>query len=127
MADLERLRAALDEAEQRARSLLAVAQHTSLTLQEPRLLGREIPGWHSWADVEAMCRRELQLVERDRKLLIAHAEAQASLNEKIKDFDSRRPGELIAATARAKAVAEEVERAAEFWLGPVGSEVSDAR
>lgn len=67
-----RLQKALDEAEQRGRALLVSAQRTSLMLKEPRLLGREIPGWHAWPDVEAMCGRELGLIERDRKLLAWH-------------------------------------------------------
>lgn len=63
------LRLQLDEQAGRARSLLAGAQHTSLALREPRLLGREIPGWGYWPDVERVCRELLAEVDVKRRVL----------------------------------------------------------
>jgi hypothetical protein len=68
------LTARLSDAETRARDLLRTAQGVRLALQEPRLLGREIPGWHSWADVEAMCEGALSEVATWRAI-IAQAKA----------------------------------------------------
>lgn len=57
------------EAETATRELLRTAQDTRLALQEPRLLGREIPGWHSWPDVEAMCNSRLADIAVKRAIL----------------------------------------------------------
>jgi hypothetical protein len=59
----------------------------------------------------------LRLVERDRALLATNVSAQASLDEKVRAFDSRKSGELIAATARCKAITEQLTAAAAFWVG----------
>jgi hypothetical protein len=63
------LRAQLDRVEQETRKLLVAAQQTSLRLQEPRLLGREIPGWHDWPDVERLCAERLAEVDAKRRIL----------------------------------------------------------
>jgi hypothetical protein len=60
------------EAEAAARELLRTAQDVRLALQEPRLLGRVIPGWHSWADVEAMCDSRLADIALKRAILAEH-------------------------------------------------------
>lgn len=62
----------LDEAEAEARDLLRTAQDVRLALRDPRLLGRVIPGWYSWPDVEAMCERALRDVESGRRALARH-------------------------------------------------------
>src|SRR5690348_10511110 len=82
-----RLSEALDEAEKRARDLLVHAQRNSLAVKEPKLLGRTIPGWHDWPDVEAMCARELRAVERDRQLLAECFEVIDSTEERRGSFD----------------------------------------
>jgi hypothetical protein len=105
-----RLAEALDQAEQRARDLLVHAQRTSLAVKEPRLLGREIPGWHDWPDVEAMCARELRMIERDRALIGRHREAELSAEAP----DASRRGWL---EGQLNALTDEVERAAACWLG----------
>ena len=64
--------ARLDDEETRARDLLRAAQAASLAVKEPRLLGREIPGWHSWPDVEAMCESALREIEAKRAILAKH-------------------------------------------------------
>jgi hypothetical protein len=64
--------ARLDNAETKARDLLRTAQDVGLALQEPHLLGREIPGWHSWPDVETMCEGALRDVESARRILARH-------------------------------------------------------
>jgi Family of unknown function (DUF6221) len=63
----------LDERERDARHLLRVAQDASLALEEPRLLGKHIPGWHSWPDVEVMCGQVLAGIEADRAVVRLHA------------------------------------------------------
>lgn len=70
--------ARLDDAEAKARDLLRTAQDVRLALQEPRLLGREIPGWHSWPDVEAMCNSRLADIALKRAILAEHARVERS-------------------------------------------------
>lgn len=55
--------------EAEGRALLGVAQHTSLELQEPKLLGRYMPGWHSWPDVERLCERVLAECAAQRRII----------------------------------------------------------
>lgn len=66
------LRAQLDEDEARARNLLVYAQQTVLTLQDPHHLGKFIPGWHDWPDVERMCTERLAEVEAKRQIIGLH-------------------------------------------------------
>lgn len=63
------LREQLDEDEARTRKLLANAQQTALTLQDPRHLGKFIPGWHDWPDVEQMCTDRLREIEAKRRMI----------------------------------------------------------
>lgn len=60
------------DAEARARRLLRIAQDTSLELQDPKLLGRHIPGWHSWRDVETICEERLADIAAKRATLAEH-------------------------------------------------------
>jgi hypothetical protein len=64
----------------------------------------------------------LRLVERDRALLDDLAEAEAGVQANVRAFDQYQAGQLIAATARCKAVRAQADRAAALWLGtPEGS------
>ncbi|MFI1197717.1 DUF6221 family protein [Micromonospora sp. NPDC020750] len=63
------LRAQLDDEEATARELLYRAQQTSLTLKDPKLLGRYIPDWHDWPDVETMCRQRIAELAASGRLL----------------------------------------------------------
>ena len=63
------LRAQLDTTEASTRKLLYWAQQTILTLQDPKLLGKHIPGWHDWPDVERMCQERLADVDAKRRIL----------------------------------------------------------
>jgi hypothetical protein len=63
------LRARADEDEKAARDLLRIAQDVQLKLEEPRLLGREIPGWYSWPAVEAMAWRAIRDAVNLREVL----------------------------------------------------------
>lgn len=63
----------LDEDEARTRKMLAYAQQTVLTLQDPRHLGKFIPGWHDWPDVERMCTERLAEIDAKRRILDLHA------------------------------------------------------
>lgn len=56
-----------------ARRLLRIAQDTSLELKEPTLLGRRIPGWHSWPDVERLCQQALAECAAKRRTVAHHA------------------------------------------------------
>ncbi|MER7331692.1 MULTISPECIES: DUF6221 family protein [unclassified Micromonospora] len=58
-------------AEASTRTLLYWAQQTVLTLKEPRLLGKEIPGWHDWPNVEKMCQQRLAELDAKRRILAA--------------------------------------------------------
>jgi hypothetical protein len=75
MTIVEFLTARLDDRERGARELLAVAQDTIAALKDPRFLGCEIPGWHSWRDVEATCHGVLREVEAMRAIVAMHAPA----------------------------------------------------
>ncbi|MFY1595466.1 DUF6221 family protein [Micromonospora sp. WMMD737] len=59
----------IDAAEKQTRTLLYWAQQTSLTLQDPKLLGKYIPGWHAWPDVEQLCRQHLADLNAKRRLV----------------------------------------------------------
>jgi Family of unknown function (DUF6221) len=67
------LRAQLDEDEARTRKLLVYAQQTVLTLQDPSHLGKFIPGWHDWLDVETMCTVRLAEVAAKRAIIDLHS------------------------------------------------------
>jgi hypothetical protein len=62
-----------DEAEAAARDLLRTARDARQAVREPRMLGREIPGWHSWPDVEAMCSGRLADIGLKRAILALHS------------------------------------------------------
>jgi hypothetical protein len=66
------VRAQLDAAQERTRELLAHAQQTTLTLKDPRHLGKFIPGWHDWPDVEQMCTERLAEIDATRGILDEH-------------------------------------------------------
>ena len=65
-------KARLDEDEEAACDLLRTAQDVSLSLQDPALLGRHIPGWYSWPEVEAMCTGRLADIPAERAILKLH-------------------------------------------------------
>lgn len=60
------------EREASARALMRRAQDHHLKVREPRLLGREIPGWHDWPDVEALCAEVLADLEAKRRIMELH-------------------------------------------------------
>lgn len=66
-------KARLAEAEAAARDLLRTAQNVSLELKDPALLGRHMPGWHSWPEVEAVCAGRLADIAAMRAILDLHA------------------------------------------------------
>lgn len=66
------IKARLDEDEAGTRELLDAAQYAKLAVREPRLLGREIPGWHSWPSVVAMCEQKLREIAAQRAILALH-------------------------------------------------------
>lgn len=59
-------------AEASTRMLLCWAQQTTLALQDPKLLGKHIPGWHDWPEVEKMCQQRLTELEAMRGILDEH-------------------------------------------------------
>lgn len=66
------LREQYDAAEADTRTRLHWAHQTILALQEPRLLGKEIPGWHEWPDVEKLCMARLAELDTMRRILAEH-------------------------------------------------------
>lgn len=54
LVDVEAIRAAVDARRKSAVKLQRYAQENHLAIQEPRLLGRHIPGWHEWPEVEQL-------------------------------------------------------------------------
>lgn len=72
---VEFLRAQLDEDQQQAEELMKFAKDTHLTFQDhKRFLGRDVPGWHTWPDVERMCARLLAEVAAKRAVLDGHTD-----------------------------------------------------
>ncbi|PZG12957.1 hypothetical protein C1I95_24760 [Micromonospora craterilacus] len=69
------LTAQIDAAEARTRDLLAKTQRNDLAVKEPRLLGRYIPGWHDWPDVERVCTERLAELDAARRILDLHPNA----------------------------------------------------
>ncbi|MEU3452150.1 DUF6221 family protein [Micromonospora sp. NPDC006766] len=63
----------IDTAEASTRELLYWAQQTILTLKDPKLLGKYIPGWHDWPKVEEACHQRLAELKSDRLILAEHA------------------------------------------------------
>lgn len=106
-----RLSEALDEAEKRAQWLLGIAREVRRELKDPKLLGHLMPGWGAWPDVEAICQRELRLVERDRQLLDHYTRVVDS----IEQADST-TGRTIR-RVMAEVLESEIERLRAFWLG----------
>jgi hypothetical protein len=66
------LLARIDEDETEARALLRRAQEHELHCQEPRLLGREIPGWHDWPKAQALAAKALADCEAKRAIVRLH-------------------------------------------------------
>jgi hypothetical protein len=74
MSDLAvRLRAVIEERRLTATSLQRRAQEHSLEIQKPELLGRFIPGWYEWPDVERLAADAILAAERDLWVLERHA------------------------------------------------------
>lgn len=69
------LLARIAEEEERAKKLQERAGQHRVTVREPRLLGREIPGWHDWTEVQALAARMLAECDVKRRLLVAAAQA----------------------------------------------------
>ena len=63
------LLARIAEDEASARRLLRYAQENELACKEPQMLGKRLPGWHEWPDVQAMCGRALAECEVKRRLV----------------------------------------------------------
>ena len=66
------LLARLAEDEDHAWLRMHHAQQNHLMLQEPNLLGRRIPGWHEWPEIEAWAARVLAEVEAKRRIVERH-------------------------------------------------------
>lgn len=66
------LRAAMEDDERRSRKLLADAQQNALIVQDPSYLGKFMPGWHDWPDVERMCTERLADIGAKRAILGMH-------------------------------------------------------
>ena len=79
------LSARLGEQEDHARRLLGIAQETSLALKDPTLLGKYIPGWYSWGDVETLCAATLREVTAKRKRLALYLDAKEALAVALKN------------------------------------------
>lgn len=63
------LLARFDEAGERVRELLRWSERAELELQDPRYLGKRIPGWHAWPDVSAELHAALRDIEAKRKIV----------------------------------------------------------
>lgn len=77
IALVEFLLARLRDTEADARKLLQVAQYSSLSLEEPKLLGTVQVGWHSWPDVERLCTQTIADCAAKRQIAALCAEDAA--------------------------------------------------
>lgn len=99
----------IDAAENRTRTLLYWAQQTILTLQDPKLLGRYIPGWHDWPKVERSCTERLAELATTRRL-IAEYERLHTFRDPLRTgpwWDGCREAVAYAMRARAEAYADQ--------------------
>jgi len=96
-------RIAEDEAE--AAKLLRRAQDHELAIQEPRLLGTTIPGWHDWPLVQDLAARVLAECEAKRRIVEMAQETLATEGAGFPADDSgfEEAHSLAAATLRALA------------------------
>lgn len=62
----------IEAAEASTRDLLYWAQQTILTLKDPKLLGKYIPGWHNWPKVERVCQERLAELAALRAVITEH-------------------------------------------------------
>lgn len=73
MTDLSaRLREIIEERRMAATNLQRRAQEHDLMRQEPALLGRVIPGWYEWPEVERLAADAILAGERDLGVLERH-------------------------------------------------------
>ena len=66
------IEARLVDKEARARSLLKAARTAREIVADPKSLGKLMPGWDSWPEVEAMCEQALREVAAHRAILAEH-------------------------------------------------------
>jgi hypothetical protein len=69
------LHRAITTAIERTRRMHRIAQETQLMLQEPRLLGRPVPGWFEWVEIETMMAAADRGLAEDLAILQRHAVA----------------------------------------------------
>jgi hypothetical protein len=75
------LLARIAEDEAAARRLLRYAQENELAVGEPQMLGRRIPGWHEWPDVQAMCSHVLAECAAKRRIVARHSQWERTLRD----------------------------------------------
>ena len=90
------MNARLDEQENHARRLLCTAQDTLLTLADPKLLGKHIPGWYAWRDVGTLCTTTLREVAAKRARLALMIEATEEMDRLVADDDVSTPDQTMA-------------------------------
>lgn len=66
------LLARFDEDEAEARSQLRHAQENEVACKDPRLLGRHIPGWWQWPEVQALATKAIADCEAKRQIVRLH-------------------------------------------------------
>lgn len=67
-----RLRTAVEEKLAETRKLLRYAQDTILTLADPKWLGRAVPGWHEWPEIEGVLTLSMRQHEAALRVLKRH-------------------------------------------------------
>lgn len=92
MTIVEFLRARLDDRHARASKLLRYAQENDVAVRDPRLLGRTIPGWHEWPEVEQMAREVLAEVDAKRRIITEHEPIHGTVEW---DHDQNGRGEAL--------------------------------
>lgn len=78
------LRAQLDVTESETRKLLRDAQDVSLRLKDPTYLGRHVPGWYLFPDIERILARTLADLDAQRRVLDVYEEASSTYDARYR-------------------------------------------
>lgn len=72
--DVETIRAAVDARRESATKLQRYAQDHHLAVQDPKHLGRYMPGWHDWPDYEKLAADMILMCDWAEGVLSRHVD-----------------------------------------------------
>lgn len=71
------LRVRLDEKQEKAQGLLRRARQHQIDCRDPAVLGRPVPGWGDWPEVQRLAAHVLREVEAHRRIVDEYADSVA--------------------------------------------------